>query len=302
MKLLSTSVLAFGAVSLPGAVAWGTLGHTASAFLASHFVSNTTESFFKELLGHEESDYLAKVASWADSIRYTDWGRFSKNFHFIDAHDNPPLDCSVDYDRDCKDGGCVISALANYTQQSLDHDLPKWRRQQAAKFVIHFIGDMHQPLHNENVALGGNRIFVHFDGHRYNLHHVWDSSIAEKSLGGLHGNPLILAEKWSNDLAKAIAEGKYEGEKDSWLEGLNFDDVINTALSWSRETNALVCQYVLPEGPVAIAEQELGGEYYEKAAPVVERQVARAGYRMAAWLDQIADAFQAEEQQVSEDL
>lgn len=49
---------------------------------------------------------------------------------------------------------------------------------------------------------------------------------------------------------------------------------------------------VFPEGPKAIVGQELSGEYYEKAAPVLEKQVARAGYRMAAWLDRIVEEFQ----------
>lgn len=51
---------------------------------------------------------------------------------------------------------------------------------------------------------------------------------------------------------------------------------------------------VFPEGPAAIAGQELSGEYYEKAAPVIEVQVARAGYRLAAWLDLIVAAAMAE--------
>jgi hypothetical protein len=49
---------------------------------------------------------------------------------------------------------------------------------------------------------------------------------------------------------------------------------------------------VFPEGPEAIKGQELGGEYFEAAGPVIEKQVARAGYRMAAWLDAIADEYQ----------
>ena len=52
---------------------------------------------------------------------------------------------------------------------------------------------------------------------------------------------------------------------------------------------------MFPEGPEAIVGKELGGEYYEKAAPVIERQVARAGYRMAVWLDHIAEKFASEQ-------
>lgn len=54
---------------------------------------------------------------------------------------------------------------------------------------------------------------------------------------------------------------------------------------------------VLPDGPAEIVGQELGGDYYEKAAPVVELQVARAGVRMAAWLDLIAERFQEDLQE-----
>jgi hypothetical protein len=139
------------------------LGHITTAFIATHFVSNTTEAYFQELLRNDDADYLGKVATWADSIRYTRWGRFTKNFHFIDAHDNPPLSCNVDYERDCKESGCVVSALVNYTEQSLSSEIPTWQRAQAAKFVIHFVGDLHQPLHNEDVSRGGNGIYVRWD-------------------------------------------------------------------------------------------------------------------------------------------
>lgn len=59
---------------------------------------------------------------------------------------------------------------------------------------------------------------------------------------------------------------------------------------------------VLPEGPEAIVGQELGGAYFEKARPEIERQVAKAGLRMAAWLDAIVEAYPAEsEDQMAED-
>lgn len=219
------------------------LGHITTAYLAGHFVANTTEAHLKQLLRNNDADYLAKVASWADSVRYTEWGRFTKTFHFIDAHDNPPESCDVDFERDCKDTGCVITALANYTQQSVDAALPDWRRAQAAKFVIHFVGDLHQPLHNENVERGGNGIHVLWDGREYNLHHVWDSSIAEKWIGGMRGKPYPLAEKWANQLAVEITDGKFAEEKESWLKDLDFNDAQSTAMAWSRECNSIVCSH-----------------------------------------------------------
>lgn len=57
---------------------------------------------------------------------------------------------------------------------------------------------------------------------------------------------------------------------------------------------------VFPEGPTAIAGQELAGEYFEKAAPVIELQVAKAGYRLAAWLDLIAERISDNEEKSGE--
>ncbi|KAJ2968795.1 hypothetical protein NQ176_g9006 [Zarea fungicola] len=289
------NALAWGLLSLPAASAWGSLGHITTAYVAGHFISNTTESYLKDLLKRTDDDYLASIASWADSIRYTKWGRFTSTFHFIDAHDNPPHSCNVDLERDCKRTGCVISALSNYTEQAFDRTLPAWRRAQAAKFVVHFVGDLHQPLHNEDIAKGGNGIHVLWDGHEYNLHHVWDSSILEKWLGGLHGKPYPLAKRWSAQLIHEIAEGRWADERDGWVKQVNLADANGTALAWSRETNAFICSHVLPQGPKAIEGQELSGEYYEAAAPILEKQVAIAGYRMAVWLDEIADAYQAQQ-------
>ncbi|OAA75430.1 nuclease PA3 [Akanthomyces lecanii RCEF 1005] len=287
------AVAAYGLLSLPAASAWGSLGHITTAYIASNFIANSTEAYLKELLKRTDDDYLASVASWADSIRYTKWGKFTSTFHFIDAHDQPPHSCNVDLERDCKQSGCVISSLTNYTEQVYDASLPAWRRAQAAKFVVHFVGDLHQPLHNEDVSRGGNGIHVLWGGRELNLHHVWDSSILEKWLGGLRGKPFPLAKRWATQLTDEISQGKWADEKDSWVKDINLADTNSTALAWSREANAIICSHVLPQGPEDIQGKELSGQYYEDAAPILEKQVALAGYRMAALLDKIADEYNA---------
>ncbi|PMB63356.1 Nuclease S1 [Beauveria bassiana] len=285
-----------GLLALPAVSAWGSLGHITTAYIASNFIANSTEAYLKELLRRTDDDYLASVASWADSIRYTKWGKFTSTFHFIDAHDQPPHSCNVDLERDCKQTGCVVSSLTNYTEQLYDDKLPAWRRAQAAKFVVHFVGDLHQPLHNEDVARGGNGILVRWGGRELNLHHVWDSSILEKWLGGLRGKPYPLAKRWATHLTDEISHGKWAEEKESWIKDINLADTNGTALAWSREANALVCSH----GPETIKDQELSGQYYEDAAPILEKQVALAGYRMAALLDKIAEEYNAHRKQGSE--
>ncbi|CAK7202508.1 hypothetical protein SEUCBS139899_005231 [Sporothrix eucalyptigena] len=286
---LSAALLA-GAAVLPNVAAWGGFGHITIAYVASSFVNDQTATYFQTLLRNDSSDYLANVATWADNIRYTKWGHFTGPFHFIDAKDDPPSSCDVIMERDCKSEGCVISALQNYTSRLIDagRSLPAWEHEQAAKFIIHFVGDMHQPLHTEDVAKGGNGIHVKFDNKFLNLHHVWDTSILEKIVGGVRGSPYGAAQQLADQLVADIRSGKYQTESKSWLDGIKLDDVEGTALIWARESNAYVCTHVLPQGPKAIVGQELGDSYYDDAAPVVEIQVARAGFRLAAWLDLLA--------------
>ncbi|KAI5867591.1 S1/P1 nuclease [Durotheca rogersii] len=303
---LDRNLAVLGTLWLPGAAAWGSLGHITVAYIATDLVNDRTSAYFQDLLRNSTEHYLAGVATWADSIRYTKWGRFSKDFHFIDAKDDPPAYCGVDFARDCKAEGCIVSAIQNYTTQLLlvpppgadanaetaaeaGSVLPAWRRAQAAKFVVHFVGDIHQPLHVENVAQGGNGIHVRWESTELNLHHVWDSSIAEKLLGGVGRRPYEAARRWADDLTEQIREGRYAAPSRLWTNGISLDDPVAAAMSWANESNALVCTHVFPEGPTAIAGQELSGDYYEKAAPVIELQVAKAGYRLAAWLDLIAD-------------
>lgn len=116
LNLASPVLLLFSL--LPQAYAWGTLGHETVAFVASGFVSPSTEDYFQRILHNTSSSYLAGVATWADSFRYTAAGRFSAPYHFIDAEDNPPLSCGVKYVRDCGEKGCIVAAILNYVSNS----------------------------------------------------------------------------------------------------------------------------------------------------------------------------------------
>ncbi|KAK0119733.1 hypothetical protein ONS95_011168 [Cadophora gregata] len=279
--------------ALPSTLAWGTLGHTTVAYIASNFVQPETRDFFQNILHNTSDAYLAGVATWADSFRYTAAGRFSGPFHFIDAEDSPPTSCGVKYARDCGEQGCVVGAIQNYTRQLLNPNLNGGLRNMAAKFVVHHIrltpptllGDIHQPLHVENVQKGGNGIQVLFNGAHVNLHHVWDTSIAERLVGG-YGLPL--AQEWAKNLSLAITENEYRSLASSWLDGIDLADPVTTSLAWAEETNKFVCTAVLPAGTEGVQDKELNGTYYEIAAPIVKMQVAKAGYRLAKWLDLIA--------------
>lgn len=95
--------------------AWGGMTHEAIAYIAQSFVTSDTKSYCQDILGDTSASYLANVATWADSYRYTSEGSYSRPYHFIDANDSPLSgSCDVDYTRDCGSGGCVVSAINKY--------------------------------------------------------------------------------------------------------------------------------------------------------------------------------------------
>jgi hypothetical protein len=123
-------------------LAWGTLGHETVAFIAQNFVAADTKVFFSSILNDYGTEYLAKVATWADSFRYTQAGQFSAPFHFIDAGDNPPDSCGVKYSRDCGKSGCVVGAINNYVSFwsegsfGVGMRLMRWPDEPAAGFFV----------------------------------------------------------------------------------------------------------------------------------------------------------------------
>ena len=107
----------------------------------------------------------------------------------------------------------------------------------------------------------------------------------EKLIGGYS---MADAEEWAASLTTAISSGIYQSQAASWLEGIDLSDPITTTLAWATEANAFVCTTVMPDGASALVNQELSGDYYDSCTPVIQLQIARAGYRLARWLDLIA--------------
>jgi hypothetical protein len=286
-KMASTkSLLLLAIATLPAAHAWGSLGHTTVAFIAQNFVSQDTKKFAQRILNDTSSNYLANVATWADSYRYEAEGAFSSVLHYIDALDNPPKTCDIIYERDCPEEGCIVSALANYSTRAVQKDVGLVEQQKALKWVIHFVGDIHQPLHVENLEVGGNLINVTFNGARTNLHAAWDTAIPQKLVGNYS---IANAQAWAKNLTSEIKRGKYKKDSRTWLKDLKVDEKINSTMVWARDANKFVCSTVIPNGPDVLRNQELSGQYYETAIPVVQKQIAKAGYRLAAWLDAIVE-------------
>lgn len=207
----------------------------------------------------------------------------------IDAQDDPPRSCGVRYNRDCiPSEGCVVSAITNMTSRSLNPNLSSSAHYQALKFLIHFIGDVHQPLHTENEARGGNDLHVRFNNRNTNLHAIWDTDILEKHAGpGPKSAEKEDAQAWAETLFSDAASNPSLTLADD-NDCLDVSEAENCALQWANEANSYICSYVLKDDVQGVEGKNLAGKYYEGAIPIVDYLVRKAGFRLGSWINGIA--------------
>jgi len=264
---------------------WGPAGHSLVAAIAQTLLNDSATAAVLNLLP-ESNGNMAAVASWADQMRHTyPW---SAELHYINT---PDWACTYEYDRDCQYKGvpniCVDGAIQNYTARLLDTSLPFDQQNEALKFLIHFVGDIHQPLHcGFTTDEGGNTFKGHFNGKEENLHEIWDSA--------------ILAERIDNDFNKNQTDYLtylVQQINTVWMGQANGWEVCNTttpdfdcSTQWAVESINLACRYSYVEanGKTHIKTGfTLGDPYYERNMPIIEFQIAKGGVRLAQVLNAI---------------
>jgi len=294
-------------IAVGGVAAWGKQGHMAVGFVAMQFLGPKASSFVKESLGDEYHESLANAADWADTIRGQARYKWSSELHFMDAHDNPLHgNCNVDVARDTVGGRTLLNAITNYTLRVQDENLSDNQRQEALKFLDHFIGDIGQPLHLEEYKRGANDVHAKCDGETKKLHAIWDTGLIEVMLNAHYDGPDD-TEAWASDLAKSIKNGIYTTSAPGWiscssttqpvrrrgqldelevLAGRNTIAPLACPWGWAAESNAYCCSIVFSYGE---DDDLCTGGYYDHAISVINEQVAKQGYRLAAWLNVIFD-------------
>ncbi|KAI0031646.1 nuclease Le1 [Vararia minispora EC-137] len=297
-------------------LAWGALGHSTIGFVAMQFISPNTLQNVQGILGSEFGETLGgSAASWADTVRSQAAFTFSAPFHFIDAEDNPPTSCSVDFSRDCGASGCVgavfifaadlkhkftlakVSAIQNYTTRLLDTK-PFSSSVRIIFFSLvfsaedlsfrldHFVGDIGQPLHDEALKLGGNDINAVCGGKSTNLHAAWDTGMLTTSANVRFGGS---AQTYATFLANEIKTGSFASLAEGWLSCIATSALTGTScpLTWAQEANTFNCIDVFN---FTKGEDLCTGTYFNNAIPVIDEQLAKQGFRLAAWLDAVFDS------------
>ena len=168
--------LALVAVS-PNCLAWGRDGHRIVGDLAEAKLNPGARAAVSELLKGEPDPTLAGVSVWADEVRESvEKYRWTVPLHWVNFDAG-----SCDYAESlCKDDRCVVAAIDRFAKEMANPKLPLDQRRDALKFVVHFVGDVHQPLHAGYARdQGGNQFQISYQRDGFNLHSVWDSLLIE---------------------------------------------------------------------------------------------------------------------------
>ena len=242
-----------------GVFGWGFPGHRIIARVAEDDLSPEARAGIRALIGNRPLESVATLPDqWVDDRPQT------QRWHFV----NVPLDGTFSDVRDCPDDDCVIAQLQRWTTFLADTSNSQRRRIDALAYVVHFAGDLHQPLHNTTLVRqdgstdrGGTRTFVFLEnGERVHLHRVWDSVILAHAR---------TEQQWvthlTNRLRSIDARPLQEG----------------SILGWSQDAHALARAhaYTIDDGDTVTT------DYLNANAPVVEEQLLRASARLRRLLN-----------------
>jgi hypothetical protein len=267
----------------PGdALGWGETGHVVVAEIAGGRLSVQAKRELRRLLG---TDDIAsrRIPLWADDVRNS--RDESRPWHFINIH----VDQNDRFDRDrhVPEGGCVVTAIEHFTEVLRDRSNSNAERAEAAKFLIHFVGDIHQPLHcGDRGDKGGNLKKVRLLGGRKSLHSHWDSTLVDRARLGRS------AEVFAASLAEEITPEEAAQWGGSSVE------------AWTNESLKLAKDFGYKGVSQGNANQNLPDSYAEEAVPEVTTQLKKGGVRLAALLNSVlaegSDALVAERLVVGE--
>ncbi len=246
------------------ALAWGPDGHRIVADIADKHLTDKSRQAIGELLDNQS---LEDVADWADEVRKEkpEWSPW----HFVDI----PFDAKAyDAQRDGKKGNNVIDKITHYAEVLSDRHETRAKRAESLKLLVHFVGDVHQPMHCiTRDDSGGNARLVFFldQARAVNLHSVWDSTILRHTLNGASDKVFAAAidARISSADAKRLSTGTPE--------------------AWANESHEVAVKDAYDGVPADGAPPKLGENYVKRAEDDVRSQLAKAGLRLAALLNKI---------------
>ena len=262
LALAATGLLLLS--SLQPAFAWGGDGHRIVCAIAWDELTPAAKARVQSLLKIQTRDQFADLCLWADEWR--DQGhRETSPWHSVGV----PLGAtSIDIDRDCKEPrSCVVAQLMR-DETILRGDAPDDIKAVALKFLAHFVGDIHQPIHiNHTGGRGGAFIRVTLNGEATDLHHIWDFDLIEST-----------HKEW-HDIAGGLERKITPKQRKAWDASAPID--------WADESLTIANDPATEFRDHGDAVPALGEAYVRAEWPVAAGRLSGAGVRLANLLNGI---------------
>jgi hypothetical protein len=281
--MLRTAIIACLALAPAPALAWGNEGHEIIAAIARDHLTPAARAKVDAILASDPDaltapDMLSR-ATWADVYRNTH--RETASWHYVNIElDHPDIKAAC-YGFPMADGpksqgpadDCVVSKIEEFSAELADPSTAPAERAMALKFLLHFVGDLHQPLHSaDNHDRGGNCVLLALGGPRTtNLHAYWDTTVVQE----LGDDPRAVAAALERRITPAEARAWRRGDPRSWLlEGYAIAKTKVYTIGSPPGCGTDVAPIRLPAG------------YDAEARRVAAVQLEKAGVRLAALLNQ----------------
>jgi hypothetical protein len=290
IRPLTWLALPLALIASQPALAWGEYAHRLTGRIALAQLTPAVRAEVKRLYRAEAAlntpecrlRSIEEASVWPDCVRarYRDRFAFSAPWHY----QNISVCGDFDITAKCPDGDCVTVQISRQQAILADRSRPAHERLQAFGFLVHFVGDMHQPLHlGDKADLGGNQVRADYGyKQRMNLHWIWDSHLAERAL----------------TLPPAISPRRITAaQRRDW--GAGPADTPARVARWARDAWEVSRTVTYPElrdypdsCPLPAADRRtlprgtVTADYIAVATPAVRDQVAKAGTRMAQLLNE----------------
>jgi hypothetical protein len=270
MKARHLIAAAGAAALLPSpALAWGKTGHRVVAAIADTQLSGLARAHVREILGGAES--LDEAATWPDDMRADPlpfWQKTASPWHYVTLN-------GITYDHAPREGD-ALEALAHFRSVLQDPKASLADKQLALRFVVHLVGDLHQPLHAGKCCdKGANDVKVTWFGKPTNLHAVWDSAIVDEEQLSFSE----LAAKLERHISDQDVLDWWDVNPRDWVtESGEIRDSLYPMPGTSAKKGAKGKDKKVPE---------LSFSYVYKFTPVMERRLEQAGVRLAAYLNDV---------------
>ena len=284
-----TCVLSLCCITAP-AYAWGDEGHEVIGLIADHYLESAVCAKVNAILAGDStnltpSTQMDQEATWADKFRDSDRNTTkvhynqTRNWHFVDLElEGPDLQTAC-FGRPALPKNslaslgaaedCVVDKIDEFTAELTRPTTSRQERLFALEFLLHFVGDVHQPLHSsDDHDRGGNLKIVSAPGiPSNNLHHDWDTEFVAR-LGG-----------HATDVAQQLIANITDARRAQWTTG--------TAADWAGESFAVAKDHSYGLLPVADSPNhyQLSAAYVSDATIVTREQLSKAGVRLAFLLN-----------------